>query len=804
MKTEKCGRILFWKVLAVLAVPAFLGFRGLDGQEGPWKLIFPPSARTDAGMVYDAAQDRMVLFGGFADGRACQDTWLFKEGVWTRFASAPSAPAPSVRGRFASCYNKTRGEMMVFGGTELSGLFGDLWTFKTSWKKSTAAGGPSAREGVAMAFNTHTGDIVLFGGKSAAGLMNDTWKYANGVWTKLTVAKAPPARWRHALVYDQVRRAFILYGGRAAGYLNDTWSLKGNTWTRIAGSSPGARGTHGMVYDEKGRRCLLFGGANAAGILGDTWAFKGGTWTRIVVPGPSARAGAAMAYDSAKNRVLLYGGWRGTNLLQADTWAFKNNEWISVGQSIPEARCHHGLAYDASRGRLVLFGGTSGASSSGRTFYADTWEREAGVWVNIVEWGPLARWDPSMVYDPSAKVVLLHGGRDSNWKGLKDTWIYEDGDWTKAAEDGPETSGAIAYYPKLGAVVLVDRYYRTYKWQSGAWTQIAASIQPYDSMEELSGTAMVYDARRNVLVLFGGEGTQYSRDWPPIYDTVWEFDGTSWTSHKKPSAAAAIAWPRERKYHILLYDPVRKRVVLSQGTTICRDPNDDNEYYNYRYLLLNDTWSWDGTNWTLLTQAGPAREGAAGVYDSVGGAWTAFGGRDFGAALSIYHTSSLRDFNDLFALKPPLPAAGTFDLGISTLSLSQLVWESEDQVTASVGVKNDGASASRPTSVLLYASLDDVIGADDILISQAVLASIPAGGSLPVSLNITVNQLQAAVPENLYNYQGKLYFYIGAVVDRFEQARDAFLGDNILFTDKYKCVTLKKPGSAAARRRQGN
>lgn len=801
MKPAKRDLILFWKAMAALAVTIVLVPKGIFCQEGPWKLEYPPSERTDAGMAYDAGQKHMVLFGGVAEGRGCQDTWFFQNGVWTRLLSATSAPAPSARGRFAICYNKARGETMVFGGSAYGLLFDDLWLFKNGWAKAVVTGGPSAREGAAMAFNSQSGAVVLFGGRSAAGLENDTWKYSNGGWTKLNVSGAPPARWRHALVYDSVRGEFILYGGLSAAALNDTWVLKGNAWTRISGSSPGARSAHGMAFDSVNRRIVLYGGANGAKLLGDTWEFKGGTWNKIAGPSPSARAGVAMAYDTEADQVLLYGGWRGTKLLQSDTWTFKNNKWARIDRPGPEARFQHGLAYDASRKKLILFGGVSGSEASyySLTFYADTWERDAYGWTKLAVSGPSARRAPSMAYDESSKVVLLHGGLDAQWHDLTDTWTLNGLIWTLAAQNGPATSGAMAYYPKLGAVVLLDRKCRTYKWQSGAWAQITTSVYPESDDADISGAAMVYDARRDVLVLFGGEGTELSRNWPPLFDTVWEFDGTDWSSHVKATAfAGAGDWPRKRAGHVLLYDSARKRVIVSQGMTTCSDPNNDNEYYSYRWLVLNDTWSWDGAGWTLLTQTGPARDGSAGVYDAGAGAWTMFGGRDFGAALNLFHSTGLRDHDDLVVLKPPLPAAGTFDLGISALSLSKLVWESGDQVKASVGVGNRGASASRPTFVWLYASLDDVIGDDDILLSRAALSSIPAGGALQVKLNISVNNLQAAVPAGLYNYDNSLYFYVGAIVDRFEQSRDAALADNVRFLSDN--ITLKKPGSSIARR----
>ena len=799
MNPAKSGRILPWKILAVLAVPAVMGFAGIGGQEGPWRLVFPPSERTDAGMAYDAGQKRMILFGGFTDGRACQDTWIFQNGIWGRFYGQASSPCPSARGRFAVCYNKAKGETMVFGGSAYGLLLDDLWLFKNGWAKAAATAGPSAREGAAMAFNSQSGAVVLFGGRSAAGLENDTWKYSNGGWTKLSVSGAPSARWKHALVYDFVRGEFVLYGGLSAAALNDTWVLKGNAWTRITGPSPGARNAHGMAFDSASRRIVLYGGAKGGILLGDTWEFKDGKWSKITGRGPSARAGVAMTYDAGGNQVMLFGGWRGTGLLQSDTWVLLNNCWAKHFPSLPDPRSGYGLAYDKSRKKVVLFGGEYGSVYSGKKVLSDTWEYGEFGWTQAAASGPSARRDPSLAYDGSAGVVVLHGGHNADYRDLTDTWTYNGLSWKHAADNGPITSGAMAYYPKLGAVVLVGADCNTYKWQSGAWVRIVTSVSPESGYGEIEQAAMVHNSCDDILVLFGGEGPDWSRMWPILYNKVWEFDGTDWSSQAKPTTSAGAGdWPRKRCGHALLYDPVRNRVVLTGGRTTCSDPNNDNEYYSYRWVLLNDTWSWDGSQWTLLTQAGPSRSGSVGVYDISGDAWEVFGGWDYGAALNLYQRTGLRQHNDLLLLKPPLPASGTFDFGISSLGLSKQVWASGDQVKANVSVKNQGSSASRQTILWLYASLDDTITDDDILLSKAALSSIAPGGAVEAKLNVSVNNLQAAVPAGFYNYDDSLYFYVGAIVDRFEQARDAALADNIRFLGKY--ITLKKPGSSVVRR----
>ena len=76
---------------------------------------------------------------------------------------------------------------------------------------------------------------------------------------------------------------------------------------------------------------------------------------------------------------------------------------------------------------------------------------------------------------------------------------------------------------------------------------------------------MVYDAAREVTVLFGGD------------TCVW--DGVRWTS------VAGAAGPPPRNVHALAFDPRRARVVLYGGTIDQAD--------------AADTWEWDGARWQL-------------------------------------------------------------------------------------------------------------------------------------------------------------------------------------------------------------
>ncbi len=138
----------------------------------------------------------------------------------------------------------------------------------------------------------------------------------------------------------------------------------------------------------------------------------------------------------------------------------------------------------------------------------------------------------------------------------------------------------------------------TWEWDGANWTQ----MQPATSPWARNGHTMVYDSIRRVTVLFGGT---YGSD-------TWEWDGVNWT--QRISAHA----PPGRTMSAMAFDSSRGKTVLFGGTA----------FINGSSAQLNDTWEWDGTDWT---QAFPAttpvlRDEAAMAYDSVRGVTVLFGG----------------------------------------------------------------------------------------------------------------------------------------------------------------------------------
>jgi uncharacterized protein (TIGR03437 family) len=139
--------------------------------------------------------------------------------------------------------------------------------------------------------------------------------------------------------------------------------------------------------------------------------------------------------------------------------------------------------------------------------------------------------------------------------------------------------------------------------QTPNWTQ----QNPPSSPSARSETAMVYDSAQGEVVLFGGIDAASS----PVNDT-WVWDGFNWTL-KTPQTM-----PPARGFFAMAYDSVHGQVVLFGGYT----------GETAAQMLFDDTWVWDGVNWTLIAPQArpPARFGHAMAYDSAHGQVVMFGG----------------------------------------------------------------------------------------------------------------------------------------------------------------------------------
>jgi hypothetical protein len=198
-----------------------------------------PEARYNHAMAYDAARDRIVLFGGYGAVRY-GDTWVFDGTDWTKLSPASS---PTPRNGHAMTYDSGREVVVLFGG--YPGWTDDTWEWDgTTWTQSTAFG-PAGRQYLAISYDESLGATILSCGQMSGFVRaEDTWAYDGTLWKELSVG-FPGIRDQHVMAYYPDRAQTVLHGGYAGGatVLEDTWVLSCDPCGNFVCGDAGCDGT---------------------------------------------------------------------------------------------------------------------------------------------------------------------------------------------------------------------------------------------------------------------------------------------------------------------------------------------------------------------------------------------------------------------------------------------------------------------------------------------------------------------------------------------------------------------------------
>jgi len=291
---------------------------------------------------------------------------------------------------------------------------------------------------------------------------------------------------------------------------------------------PPASVGHALVYhDVLGQVLLLnagLGGADDAQRIGRPtriWGWTGSTWALLDSLGPPIRNLAGVAYDSRRNVIVLHGGTASRELNYGETWEWGQSGWVQRVASGPGVRSHTQMAYDRARGRSVLFGGQNAA---GDQFPADTWEWDGTAWTRAATSGPPPRVHHAMMYDAASNRVLLFGGVEPNVRDLGDAWAWDGTRWTQLAGTSPRTHAQLAALSG-GTPAVVGGMTSS----GGAGTMLVLEQNAWRAVTVTGPSprylpAVAFDARRNLLVMYGGGDAAGSA----LFADTWEYDGTSW------------------------------------------------------------------------------------------------------------------------------------------------------------------------------------------------------------------------------------------------------------------------------------
>jgi hypothetical protein len=559
-----------------------------------WKLLAvagtPPSARRGASAIYDPVRDRMLVYGGAAPG-ALGDVWALSLGAspaWTQLA--PTGSPPPSRSGHSAIYDPVRDRMVVFGGQSGLTYRNDAWALALAgtpaWSNVAPSGGPpDPRARHSAIYDSVRDRLVVFGGVNSTGLWGDLWSLSFGgtpTWTLLAPAGTPPPPLAGSkAIYDVTRDRMVLFGGDdgSGEPPGTTWALPfaASAWAQLSpsGNIPAGRYDHVAVLDTAGDRMLVFGGladqpTNALLSL----TLSGGTaWTTLAPLGGPAppRTDHAAAYDAARDRMIVFGG-QGTNGLLQDAWALVlgAQTWVNLNPSgtKPDARDGHLMVYDSTHDRMLVFGG----SDVGNNQLNDVWSLTLGAtpaWTKLIPVGtpPPPRFGACGVYDPAGDRLVIFGGAGDLL--YNDVWALSlsgTPTWSQLTPSGTPPAARFlagsARNPVTNSMVLfggTDSALFNDVWSlslagSPAWTSISASGTPPSPRYQPTA---IYDQSRDRLVVFGGfDGTTFCGDTWALTLT-----GTPTWTLLQPTGLS----PSSRNGHVAIYDSVRQSMLVYGG-----------------------------------------------------------------------------------------------------------------------------------------------------------------------------------------------------------------------------------------------
>ncbi len=198
-----------------------------SGKEQKMSHLMAQDCRASARRAYPRAIAGLLALALLLYGTLLGATFAGASGSQPSWSELQPSASPSARSRAGMAFDAASGQLVLFGGADSSSVLGDTWTWDGSnWTQAQPSTSPPAREWASMAHDPATRQLVLFGGLSAAGRLGDTWTWDGSTWTQQSPVHAPPARDAAGMTFDAATSQFLLFGGfvSAGNYLADTWT----------------------------------------------------------------------------------------------------------------------------------------------------------------------------------------------------------------------------------------------------------------------------------------------------------------------------------------------------------------------------------------------------------------------------------------------------------------------------------------------------------------------------------------------------------------------------------------------------
>ncbi len=226
--------------------------QGVSGTNPDWEQLSPsgalPAPRQWHSAVYDPGTNTMIIYGGNnCFSTQFSDVWILSHAdgtggtpTWTELF--PAGVGPGARESQSAVYDATNNIMIIFGGYASGiGAFNDTWDLShangqggtPTWTMLSPSGDlPAPRSGLSAGYDPTHNILVISGGNG--GSLTDTWvlSNANGLggtpaWTQLNTGPTPDLPVSGTAVYNPTTNNMTVFGGITSGgiYLSDVYKL---------------------------------------------------------------------------------------------------------------------------------------------------------------------------------------------------------------------------------------------------------------------------------------------------------------------------------------------------------------------------------------------------------------------------------------------------------------------------------------------------------------------------------------------------------------------------------------------------
>jgi N-acetylneuraminic acid mutarotase len=241
-----------------------------DAVSASWAPMAPPPLAPRSGHTAVWLQNRMIVWGGAAEGGAALDDGASYDPETNSWTLLPPAP---IAARVGHRTVATTHRMLVWGGSSASaegGTYADgaiYSPFNDAWTPMAAA--PASLVARDNFVSVWTGEqMLVWGGAAGGGLAGDGAAYtlSSDSWTPLAPS---PLSARAAAGAVWTGRDMLVWGGSGGAFQADgaLYNPTDDAWSRLVDGPLAGRRQQAMVWT--GQQLLVWGGQGGGGKLSD-------------------------------------------------------------------------------------------------------------------------------------------------------------------------------------------------------------------------------------------------------------------------------------------------------------------------------------------------------------------------------------------------------------------------------------------------------------------------------------------------------------------------------------------------------